>query len=81
MEKKAIVAYPDEPLRTIVFRMAETGRTRLPVVDGPNGALVGMVALTDMLVARTRILEAERRRERVFGLTTFRLPPMFSRSA
>ena len=28
-----IVAYPDEPLRVVVYRMAETGLTRLPVVE------------------------------------------------
>ena len=28
-----MVAYPDEPLRVIVHRMAETGLTRFPVVD------------------------------------------------
>lgn len=28
-----VVAYPDEPLRVVVNRMAETGFTRLPVVD------------------------------------------------
>lgn len=63
------VAYPDEPLRVVVYRMAETGLTRLPVVerDGP-GKLVGMVSLDDLLQARTRTLDAERRRERVLPL-------------
>jgi CBS domain-containing protein len=64
-----VVAYPDEPLRVVVHRMAETGRTRLPVLErGPDRRLVGMVSLTDLLQARTRNLEAERRRERVLGL-------------
>jgi len=35
-----------------------------------------MLALTDLLTARSRVLEAEQRRERVFG-TRFRLPAMF----
>jgi hypothetical protein len=35
---------------------------------GKNGVLVGMLALTDLLLARTRVLEAERRRERVLGI-------------
>ena len=49
--------------------MAETGLTRLPVVErGEGRRLVGMVSLTDLLQARTRNLEAERRRERVLGL-------------
>jgi CIC family chloride channel protein len=60
------VAYPDEPLRAVVHRMAETGRTRFPVVErGPDRRLAGMVSLTDLLQARARNLEAERRRERV----------------
>ena len=64
-----IVAYPDEPLRAVVYRMAETGRTRFPVVErGEGRRLLGMIALSDMLEARVRGLEAERRRERVLPL-------------
>jgi chloride channel protein, CIC family len=66
MKKNVVTAYPDEPLRLVVYRMAETGLTRLPVVEN-NGhrKLVGMISLTDLLRARTRDLEQERRRERV----------------
>jgi CBS-domain-containing membrane protein len=61
-----IVAYPDEPLRVIVHRMADSGLTRFPVVErGSTRKLLGMVALDDLLKARVRNLEAERRRERV----------------
>jgi CBS domain-containing protein len=59
------VAHPDEPLRLVVYRMAASGLTRFPVVDRRDGRLVGMVALDDLLKARTQTLEAERRRERV----------------
>jgi CIC family chloride channel protein len=60
-----IVAHPDEPLRVIVHRMAETALTRFPVVTrGPAGRLVGMIALEDLLKARALNLDAERRRER-----------------
>jgi chloride channel protein, CIC family len=62
-----VMAYPDESLRMIVFRMAETGLTRFPVVTREHGRLVGMIALTDLLKARALNLEAEQRRERVFG--------------
>ncbi|MFL5572151.1 MAG: chloride channel protein, partial [Gemmatimonadaceae bacterium] len=67
------VAYPDEPLRVVVYRMAETGLTRLPIVTPNDGhEFVGLIALDDLLRARTLNLEAERRRERVlrmpFGL-------------
>jgi len=69
MDRDVVMAYPDEPLRLVVHRMAETGRTRLPVVErGEGRRLVGIVSLTDLLQARTRNLEAERRRERVLGL-------------
>ena len=61
-----VLAYPDETLRTVMFRMAETSLTRFPVVDrGPERRLVGMIALSDMLKATQRHLEEERRRERV----------------
>jgi H+/Cl- antiporter ClcA/CBS domain-containing protein len=66
LRAKPVVAYPDESLRVVVYRMAETGLTRFPVVDR-DGTLVGMIALTDLLKARALNLEAERRRERVLG--------------
>jgi CBS domain-containing protein len=51
----------------IVYRMAETGLTRFPVVDREHGKLVGLIALTDLLKARALNLDAEQRRERVLG--------------
>jgi CBS domain-containing protein len=71
-----VVAFGDEPLRLIVYRMADKGVTRLPVVSRADRTLIGMLALTDLLGARARILDAERRRERVLG-TRLRLPTMF----
>ena len=69
MQKKVVTAFPDEPLRLVVYRMAETGLTRMPVVERDNPAkLVGMISLTDLLLARTRNLEEERHRERVLRL-------------
>ena len=62
-----VVAYPDEPLRLVVYRMAETGITRFPVIERGTRALVGMIALTDLLKARALTLDAEHRRERVLG--------------
>jgi CBS domain-containing protein len=65
----AKVAYPDEPLRVVVYRMAESGLTRFPVGERDGSkALVGMVSLDDLLKARTSTLDAERRRERVLPL-------------
>jgi len=62
------VAHPEEPLRVVVSRMAETGLTRLPVVARDTLALTGMISLNDLLKARAMNLEAERRRERVLPL-------------
>ena len=50
----------------IVYRIASTGLTRFPVVDRER-RLVGLIALSDLLRARTLNLEAEQRRERVLG--------------
>jgi H+/Cl- antiporter ClcA len=63
------VAYPDEPLRFIVQRMADTGLTRFPVIerDGTR-RLAGMISLDDLLKARALNLEAERRRERIMNV-------------
>jgi H+/Cl- antiporter ClcA/CBS domain-containing protein len=71
-----VVAYPDEPLRVVVYRMAELGLTRFPVVDrGDPNKLVGIIGLRDLLAARTRNLEEERNRERVLRIRL----PMLSR--
>jgi H+/Cl- antiporter ClcA/CBS domain-containing protein len=70
------VAYPDEPLRVVVYRMAETGLTRFPVVErGDPAKLLGMISLRDLLSARTRNLAEERDRERVLRI---RIPGMAS---
>jgi CBS domain-containing protein len=64
-----LVAFPDEPLRAVAYRMAETGLTRLPVVErGDERRLAGMLGLRDMLHARARTLEEEQQRERVLRL-------------
>lgn len=64
---KDVCASPDEPLRMAVYRMAEHGVTRMPVIEGER--VVGVVSLEDLLKARTRHLEEERRRERVLGFS------------
>jgi CBS domain-containing protein len=67
-----VVAYTDEPLRLVVYRMAETGFTRMPVIDrNSGGKLAGLISLDDLLRARTRNLTEERQRERVLRI---RLP-------
>jgi CBS domain-containing protein len=62
------VAYTDEPLRVVAHRMAETGLTHFPVVERDGRKLAGMVSLEDLLKARARNLESERRRERIMRL-------------
>ena len=66
--RKPVVAYTDEPLRIVVTRMAETGFTRMPVLDAETGQLAGMISLQDLLQARVRNLNEERRRETVLDL-------------
>jgi len=62
--KATIETYPDEPLRVVVYRMAEKGVTRMPVVERSTRTFLGLVSLNDLLKARARHLEEERRRER-----------------
>jgi H+/Cl- antiporter ClcA len=64
---EGVIAYADEPLRIVAYRMAETGVTRLPVVARQTGEPLGIIELSDLLTARSRILEAEQRRERLLG--------------
>ncbi len=61
-----VVAYEDEPLRMVAYRMAERGLTRLPVLSR-TGETLGVIELSDLLGARTRVLDAEQRRERILG--------------
>lgn len=65
-ERNYVVAYPGEPLRYVLERMATTGLTRMPVVDPTDHRkLVGLITFTDLLRARQRSLDEERVRERV----------------
>ncbi len=68
-KRDPVVALANEPLRVVVYRMAETGVTRMPVLKSESDrTLVGMVSLKDLLRARTRNLEEERRRERLLRI-------------
>src|SRR6266478_6139636 len=68
---ETVEAFPNEPLRAVVYRMAEKGITRMPVVEPSSGKLLGLVSLADLLKARTRHLEEERRREQVLSFRFF----------
>lgn len=61
-----VTVFSNETLRSVVQRMAEAGVARLLVVNPANSRhLVGKIALHDLLSARVRHLDEERRRERV----------------
>jgi chloride channel protein, CIC family len=80
MRAAPTLAYPDEPLRYVVHRMAATGITRFPVVArGDDRKLLGVIALDDLLKARSLNLEAERRRERVLRMS-FAFPFAFGKA-
>ena len=51
--------------------MAEKQVTRVPVIDPDTQKFVGLVGLDDLLKARARHLEEEKRRERVLDLRFF----------
>ena len=56
---------PSAPLRVAVYRMAETGTTRLCVIDPDEvGRVLGHVTVANLLKARVANLDAESRRER-----------------
>jgi len=65
--RNVLSASPDEPLRAAVHRMAENGVTRLPVLEAATRKFLGILSLDDLLKARSRHLEEERRREKTLG--------------
>jgi len=66
-------AYGDETLSTVVYRMAAAGVTRLRVVERADPVRPrGEVTLEDLLKARLRHLEEERRREGALPLNPTR---------
>jgi Voltage gated chloride channel/CBS domain len=68
VRSQVVSAYSDEPLRVVVYRMAEKGFTRMPVVERETRKFLGLVSLDDLLKARARHLEEERRREQTLRL-------------
>jgi H+/Cl- antiporter ClcA/predicted transcriptional regulator len=71
VRKNASEVYSDEPLRVVVYRMAEKGFTRMPVIERTSKKFVGLISLDDLLKARSRHLEEERRRERIIKFRFF----------
>ena len=60
-----VVTSPDQSLLQVERLMAETGLTTLPVVD--QGCYRGLITLRDLLTARSRIRDAEARRQVFLG--------------
>jgi CIC family chloride channel protein len=71
VRRETVEALPDEPLRSVVYRMVEKRVTRMPVVDADTRKFLGLIALEDLLKARARHLEEEKRREQVLSLRFF----------
>jgi len=71
VRRETVEAFPDEPLRSVVYRMAEKQVTRMPVVEPDTRKFLGLIALDDLLKARGRHLEEEKRREQVLSLRFF----------
>ena len=69
MITNVITAFPEESLRTIADRMADSRVGVLPVVDRQlPGKLRGMITQYELLTARDRILQEERKRERILKM-------------
>jgi CIC family chloride channel protein len=69
-----VVAYPDETLREVAYRMAERRVSRMPVVARDSPArVVGMVSLDDLL--KGRLVDLQEAREARRWLTVRRLLP------
>jgi H+/Cl- antiporter ClcA len=62
------MASGDEPLRIVVSRMAESGATRMPVVETGTARFLGLITLRDLVHARVRLHREEHHRERVLTM-------------
>jgi H+/Cl- antiporter ClcA len=73
MTTDVVVAHPDDTLRVVAYRMAETAVTRLPVVSRDDQRrLVGIVTLPALLAGRLRDLQEERETERILRVAGLR---------
>jgi predicted transcriptional regulator len=69
MIKNVITAFPEESLRVIADRMADNHVGVLPVVDTmENKKLCGLITQFELLTGRHRILQEERKRERILKM-------------
>jgi len=69
MLRDVVVAYPEESLRDIAWKMALHNVGALPVVrQGDDRVLVGLITQFNLLTAHERLLQEERKREQIFHL-------------
>jgi chloride channel protein, CIC family len=69
MIKEVVTSFPEESLRVIADRMAVKQVGVLPVVDRvEKGKLRGFITQFELLSARDRILQEERKRERILRM-------------
>ncbi|MCA9830668.1 MAG: chloride channel protein [Dehalococcoidia bacterium] len=72
LQTEPVVAYADEPLRAVAFRMSETGYTSVPVVSrDASRTVIGILTPRQLLEARRIVASEERVRE---GALHFRRP-------
>lgn len=62
---------PNDTLRSVLNRMAESGLMSFPVVDMESNTLEGMIGLRDMITAEERTLYEERERKRWLRIRLF----------
>jgi predicted transcriptional regulator len=73
LRTEPVVAGRDETLRQVADRMAAHRVGVMPVVDDADpGILHGLIARADLFRAHMRMIEEERRRERVLRLRPLR---------
>jgi CBS domain-containing protein len=63
--RDAVIAYPDETLRTVANRMASTSVTRVPVLERATGRVLGLISIAQLLQGRLRDLREARDAEQV----------------
>jgi len=69
MRNDIVTTYPEESLRSIADKMAANHVGVLPVVDRKiKGKLRGLITQYELLEARDRILQEERKRERILKM-------------
>lgn len=66
--QQLVVGFEDELAGQLADRMAETGRSRVPILRRADGALVGLVARRDLLRVRARTVQQEHGREALIGI-------------